>query len=152
MIRVKPFMRSPSLLPLAPAACFALGLLHGLGTQAADAPLPYVTEPAFGQLSFEQPLAIEAPPGETNRLFILEKPGRIVVISDLAHPTRSVFLDLTERVGSNDGEMGVLALAFHPDYAYNRQFYVWYTSSLQRIYGTVQEDLSGSRKLGQVEC
>ena len=48
---------------------------------------------------------------------------------DLAKPVRSVFLDLTGRLGSNSaGELGLLALAFHPDYRTNRQFYVWHTN------------------------
>ncbi len=92
------------------------------------AELPYATESAFGDLKFNQPLAVVTPPGETDRVFVIEKPGRILVIDDLAHPRKSVFLDLRERVGSDESEQGVLALAFHPDYAHNRQFYVWYTS------------------------
>ena len=109
--------------------------------RAAEAPLPYATEVAFN-LKFEQPIAIVAPPGETNRLFIIEKPGRIIVIPDLAHPTRRTFLDLTERVGSDDVEQGVLAVAFHPDFQHNRQFYVWYTSCHRTGWGwsTVRED------------
>src|SRR5215216_1080759 len=58
---------------------------------SAQGPLPYKTEVAFN-MEFDQPLAIVSPPGETNRLFIIEKPGRIVVISDLANPKRSTFL------------------------------------------------------------
>ena len=108
-------------------------------TLAADARLPYSTEPAF-ELNFDQPVAIVAPPGETNRLFIVEKTGRIVVIPDLKHPTRSTFLNLKSRVGSDDVEQGVLAVAFHPDYVHNRQFYVWYTSCLRVDGKLIRED------------
>ena len=108
-------------------------------TPSAQASLPYTTTAAFN-LKFDQPVAVVAAPGETNRLFVLEKPGRIIVISDLAHPTRKTFLDLRSKVGSDESEQGVLALAFHPDYARNRQFYVWYTS-VRRVQGkTVRED------------
>src|SRR5687767_12930350 len=89
-----------------------------------SAALPFRTEPAFGNLEFEQPLAIVAAPGETHRLFILEKPGRIMVIKDLQRPTRSLFLDLTSEVWDDENEQGILALAFHPDFKRNRQFYV----------------------------
>jgi glucose/arabinose dehydrogenase len=106
---------------------------------SAQGPLPYKTEVAFN-LEFDQPLAIVSPPGETNRLFIIEKPGRIVVISDLANPKRSTFLDLKRIVGSDDIEQGVLALAFHPDFKNNRQFYVWYTSYLRVKGDWVRED------------
>ena len=55
----------------------------------------YTFVDAFPGLNFRQPLAITHPPGETNRLFIVEKTGRIIVITNLAIPTRSVFLSLT---------------------------------------------------------
>ena len=100
---------------------------------------PFATEEAF-HLKFDQPIGIVTPPGETNRLFIIEKTGRIIVIPDLAHPARSTFLDLRAKVGSDDVEQGVLALAFHPDYRHNRQFYVWYTSCLEVNGRTVRED------------
>jgi glucose/arabinose dehydrogenase len=107
---------------------------------ARGAELPYATEPAFGKLRFNQPLAIVSPPGDQQRLFILEKPGRIMVITDLDHPKPAVFLDLTDRVGSDDVEQGVLALAFHPDWQRNRQFYVWFTSCHTKGFTTVRED------------
>jgi glucose/arabinose dehydrogenase len=98
------------------------------GFAAESAGLPYTTAPAFEPLVFAQPLAVATPPGETNRLFIVEKTGRIVVVPDLAKPTREVFLDISDRLGTNsDGELGLLALAFHPNYRINRQFYLWYT-------------------------
>ena len=121
-------------------AASVLGLSSGLGARLAAAPLPYTTEPAFGRLRFDQPLAIVSPPGDRQRVFVLEKPGRIMVVADLAHPKPQVFLDLTERVGDDSVEQGVLALAFHPDWKRNRQFYVWYTSCHTRGFTTVRED------------
>jgi glucose/arabinose dehydrogenase len=109
-------------------------------TCSAASPLPYATEPAFNDVEFEEPVAIVSAPGEKNRLFVLEKPGRIALIADLAHPKRSVFLDLTSEVGNHDSEQGILALAFHPDFAHNRQLYVWYTSCLRVGGHTVRED------------
>jgi uncharacterized repeat protein (TIGR03806 family) len=88
----------------------------------------YTTSNAFPTLSpFARPVGIEVPPGETNRLFVVEQQGRIAVITNLASPTRSVFLDLTDRAFYGSEE-GVLALAFHPGYATNGYFYVWYTT------------------------
>ena len=86
----------------------------------------YTLANAFPAVSLSQPVCIASPPQETNRLFILEKTGNIVVISNLAAPTRTVFMDLTSLVES-DSESGVLGLAFHPGYATNRYFYVFYT-------------------------
>ena len=86
----------------------------------------YTINNAFPAVTLNLPVCIASPPQETNRLFILEKSGSIVVITNLAAPTRTVFMDLTSLVES-DSECGVLGLAFHPGYATNRYFYVFYT-------------------------
>src|SRR4029434_3813239 len=82
---------------------------------------------ALGNLTFTAPVAIVSAPGDTNRLFIVEQIGRIVVITNLANPTRTVFMDMTNRVNFN-GEQGLLGLAFHPDYLNNRLFFVFYVT------------------------
>lgn len=62
----------------------------------------------------------------SNRLFVLEKAGRIRIIrNDQLLPTP--FLDITDRVGSNSSEQGLLGLAFHPRFAQNGYLYVNYT-------------------------
>jgi glucose/arabinose dehydrogenase len=94
----------------------------------ADPPLAgYSFTNALPGLTFDQPVAIAAPPGETNRLFIVERTGRIMVVSNLAAPTKSVFLDLTANLLTNNLEAGLLGLAFHPGYATNRYFFVFRT-------------------------
>lgn len=87
----------------------------------------YTTTNAFPGVAITNPMAIASPPGETNRVFILERAGRVVVITNLAAPTRTVFLDLTPRGIQTSGESGTLGLAFHPGYATNRQFFVFYS-------------------------
>jgi len=83
-------------------------------------------ESALGSLRFTSPVVLAAPPGETNRLFVVEQPGRILVITNLALPTRTVFLDLTSTTVSG-GEQGLLGLAFHPRYAENGRFFLFRT-------------------------
>ncbi|MEO8428304.1 MAG: PQQ-dependent sugar dehydrogenase [Verrucomicrobiota bacterium] len=84
------------------------------------------TENAFGSLDFSDPVALVTPPGETNRLFVVEQAGRISVITNLANPTRTVFMDISSQIVFG-GEQGLLGLAFHPGYATNRYFYAFYT-------------------------
>jgi glucose/arabinose dehydrogenase len=93
--------------------------------------LGYFTTNAFGPLVFSNPVAIVAPRGETNRLFVVEQRGRIAVITNLANPTRSVFLDISSRVvgGTPSDERGLLGLALHPGYATNGVFYVCYSTT-----------------------
>jgi hypothetical protein len=95
-------------------------------------PTSYTTTRAFPTLSFTQPVAASPRPANTRRLFVVEKTGRIWVIPDVtaATPTRTLFLDLTAGITvstSLGDERGLLALAFHPDYATNGQFFLWYT-------------------------
>lgn len=100
---------------------------------------------AFPALVFSNPVCIASPPGETNRLFIVEKHGRIIVITNLAAPTRTIFMDLSGivRVGNYSeatdfsGEQGLLGLVFHPNYASNRFFYVFYTAT----NGSARDDI-----------
>jgi uncharacterized repeat protein (TIGR03806 family) len=86
----------------------------------------YTFENAFPGLAFASPVVIVTPPGETNRLFIVEQAGRIRVIPNLANPTAETFLDLVSSTVSG-GEQGVLGLAFHPEYASNGRFFVFRT-------------------------
>ncbi|HXF11159.1 MAG TPA: PQQ-dependent sugar dehydrogenase [Desulfuromonadaceae bacterium] len=93
----------------------------------------YTHKNAFGSLTFDNPIAIVTPPGETNRVFILQKNGVIIVITNLASPTKTTFMDIASKVTFSDsntggsGEQGLLGLAFHPGYKTNRFFYVFYT-------------------------
>jgi glucose/arabinose dehydrogenase/mono/diheme cytochrome c family protein len=94
--------------------------------------LGYASSNAFGTMTFTNPVAIVSAPGETNRLFILEKRGRIIAITNLAAPTRTVFMDITNQVLGSDvvsDERGLLGLAFHPGFATNGYFYVFYTGT-----------------------
>ena len=61
----------------------------------------------------------------SNRLFIVEQTGRIKMLPPGA-TTPTVYLDLSSRVLSG-GEQGLLGLAFHPQFASNRRFFVDYT-------------------------
>ena len=71
------------------------------------------------------PLYLTAPPGDVQRLFIVEQPGRIRIVQN-GVLRDTAFLDITDRVLSG-GEQGLLSVAFHPNYATNGYFYVDYT-------------------------
>ena len=62
----------------------------------------------------------------TNRLFIIEKAG-VIRVAQPGASTTTVFLNITTRVLSTDNERGLLGLAFHPQYAINGRFFVYYT-------------------------
>ncbi|RKY22029.1 MAG: hypothetical protein DRQ55_02475 [Planctomycetota bacterium] len=78
-----------------------------------------------------RPVYVTSPPGDTERLFVVEQDQADIHIIDLNTNTLlgTKFLDLTGKVNSSGNERGLLGLAFHPDYADNGKFYVNYTAT-----------------------
>jgi uncharacterized repeat protein (TIGR03806 family) len=69
---------------------------------------------------------IKSVDGDTNRLFLVHKPGVIYVVTNLDAPDLTVFLDLKATTYS-ESECGLVGLAFHPGFRTNRQFFVFYS-------------------------
>ncbi len=82
---------------------------------------------------FDTPVHVTAPPGDTRRVFVVEQGGTIRVVRGGKRVSRP-FLDLRSKVTAG-GEQGLLSMAFAPDYARTRRFYVNYTdkSGTQRV-------------------
>jgi glucose/arabinose dehydrogenase len=89
-------------------------------------------EYSFRQVAsgFDQPVYVAQPRSEPGRLYVVERPGRIVT---LAGGKRRTFLDIHSRVESASSEQGLLSVAFHPNYARNHLFYVYYTNKSSDI-------------------
>jgi glucose/arabinose dehydrogenase len=75
-----------------------------------------------------RPVEIQPANDGSGRLFIIEKPGYIRVFEN-GQLLNAPFLDITDRVNASGNEMGLLGLAFHPDYEQNGFFYVNYTGA-----------------------
>jgi glucose/arabinose dehydrogenase len=102
-----------------------LGALLAFGG-LASAQTPRLEKVAEG---FTRPLYLTHAPDDSQRLFVMEQGGRIIT---LEAGQRAVFLDIRERVSRAANspsytEQGLLGLAFHPDYAENRVFFLNYT-------------------------
>lgn len=89
----------------------------------------YRTHNAFPNLPpFSLPVDLQNAGDGSNRLFVVEKEGRIwVFANEPSVSARTLFLDISARVGTN-GSCGLLALAFHPDYESNGTFFVMYNT------------------------
>lgn len=75
-----------------------------------------------------RPLLVTAPPGDVDRIFIVEQNGFIRQLVRGAAPGGStLWLDIDARVNSASDEQGLLGLAFHPDFQSNGFFFVNYT-------------------------
>ena len=80
---------------------------------------PFVTSGLTSPVFLTQPL-------NDGRIFVVEQGGTIRVIKDSVLQS-TPFLDITARVLSG-GERGLLSVAFHPHYATNHFFYVYFTT------------------------
>lgn len=74
---------------------------------------------------FSRPTYLTAPSGDRRRQFVVEGAGVVRVVRDGRRVPRP-FLDIRRRVRCC-GESGLLSMAFAPDYARSRRFYVYYT-------------------------
>jgi glucose/arabinose dehydrogenase len=99
---------------------------------ATPSPSPTVT-PTFPPValkalgSFTSPVWVGPAPGDTEHLYLVEKPGRLLQL-DADGRQQSVVLDLTKAT-SKGNEQGLLSVAFDPSYATNHRLYVDYTDT-----------------------
>jgi glucose/arabinose dehydrogenase len=85
-------------------------------------------EPAFEKLKFERCVVIAHPTDGTDRIFVVEQPGRVKWFENKADASESVLaLDLSDKVLSSGNEEGLLGLAFHPKFASNHEVYLQYS-------------------------
>jgi glucose/arabinose dehydrogenase len=122
-------------LVLLAAACSSGGEPSATGgetTQAPSVPTETSTDESPLRLKLtrvatglDAPDHLASTPGEPDRLYVVEQPGRIRVIEN-GRLSPQPFLDITSAVQAG-GEQGLLSVAFHPDYADNGLFYVDYT-------------------------
>jgi glucose/arabinose dehydrogenase len=71
------------------------------------------------------PLGIVNAADGSGRLFVVDKGGRVWIVSD-GKRSATAFLDISSKV-SRGGEQGLLGLAFHPGYPGDPRFYTDYT-------------------------
>jgi glucose/arabinose dehydrogenase len=96
----------------------------GGGPRVPSAPAK-VFELALVVDDLAEPVHLTAPPGDAARLFICEKGGRIRIVRG-GRTLEAPFLDIASRV-SRGSEQGLLSLAFHPRYAENGRFFIYFT-------------------------
>jgi glucose/arabinose dehydrogenase len=73
---------------------------------------------------FDHPVYVTGAPGFPKLLFVVEQPGRVMVLKN-GRPA-GTFLDLRNRVGYDGGERGLLSIAFPPDYRERETFYAYF--------------------------
>jgi glucose/arabinose dehydrogenase len=80
--------------------------------------------------AYSSPVFVCSPPGDMDRLFVVQRGGQIRILDDLyGNPTKLSTPFLTVTGITSGGEQGLLGLAFHPNYATNGRFFVNYTAN-----------------------
>jgi quinoprotein glucose dehydrogenase len=82
------------------------------------------------EIALRRPVQVVFEPGDSTRMYVLEQPGRILILdpNDRDSKEAKVFLDIRGQVNSRGNEEGLLSLAFHPEYAKNGRFFLFYTA------------------------
>jgi glucose/arabinose dehydrogenase len=114
-------------------AIFLLGLLVWPNFLAQAQPLPKVQlRRVFPALPLDRPVWMSQAPDGTDRLFVVEQAGRIVLVPKGSDGSQVMeFLNIMDRgtyveAGANTA-VGLLSIAFHPGFKTNRLFYIFYS-------------------------
>jgi glucose/arabinose dehydrogenase len=82
--------------------------------------------------TFSNPVSIAAPPGDPDRVFVVEQHGTIQELIDGVKQAQP-FLDISSMVDTAGDEEGLLSMAFAPDYATSHHFFVYYTATAPTV-------------------
>jgi glucose/arabinose dehydrogenase len=132
---MKPERILPILIVVLIASAGAMTVFAGSHlNQAEPAPVPGIPGTAAGVqveleevlAGFTQPVHVTNAGDGTDRLFVVERQGRILVADG---SEVQPFLDIRDLVGDWFIEQGLFSVAFHPDFSNNGYFYVFYTAT-----------------------
>jgi len=82
--------------------------------------------------NFDHPVYVAGAPGAPRLLFVVEQPGQVAVLRS-GHLLPRPFLDLSDQVGYDGAERGLLSIAFPPNHARSGSFYVYYNDTAGNI-------------------
>ena len=84
--------------------------------------------------NLSSPVQLISPPDGSDRRFVVDQVGKIWILNSQGEVLAEPFFDISARmVELNPGydERGLLGLAFHPNFAENRRFFVFYSAPLR---------------------
>lgn len=131
--------RATTVLKMRLAVALALAFLAGSGllalsagatTDAKPVPARDVRLKLVGRFDF--PDYVASPRGDSSRLFVVEKAGRIRILLNGKKLT-TPFLDIAAEVAPGN-EPGLLSIAFSPGYARSGLFYIYYAGTDRRTH------------------
>ena len=81
----------------------------------------------YTNLSFSAPIAMLQAPNDSSRWFVVEQGGVVRTFPANNPAASTVFIDITGRV-DDGGEMGLLGMAFHPNFPTDPRVFLSYTN------------------------
>lgn len=115
--------------PLALGAILVSGILLSLPGDVILLPTEGPRLVPIGE-GFVKPLGLLSSDDESGRIFVLEKGGMIWILQD-GRRLEEPFLDLSHRV-STRSELGLLGMAFHPEFPTDPRVFVYYTNRAEQ--------------------
>ena len=112
------------------AVCGLCGIFFAAGCKPSPEPA-YILHLKRIAGGFTHPTALAEPPDGSGRLFIAEQTGIIKIIQSDGIVAAEPFLDIKSRMvrpSSVYDESGLLGLVFHPGYATNGRFFIFYNA------------------------
>jgi glucose/arabinose dehydrogenase len=109
---------------------------------ASEVEKRFTIQDVFPGLKFKRPLELQKAGDGSGRVFVVEQGGQIYVIENKPLIKAELFLDISNRIDNSGNEMGLLGLAFHPDFKKNGLFFVNYTNSTSTVISKFKTDPS----------
>jgi glucose/arabinose dehydrogenase len=116
-------------------------LLSWIVSPSPAEPLPKIQlHSIFSALALDRPVWMSQAPDGSDRFFVVEQPGRILVVSKRDNGRQAKeFLNIVDRgtyveAGANTG-VGLMSIAFHPGFRTNRLFYIFYSQQNSNLMG-----------------
>jgi len=84
--------------------------------------------------SLTAPVALAAPDDDSGKLYIVDQVGLIYIVDSADTLLGTPFLDIRDKLvnlNTSYDERGLLGMAFHPDYASNGRFFLYYSAPLR---------------------
>jgi glucose/arabinose dehydrogenase len=119
------------------------------GRPAASAGIDY--RDAFPGVTFERPVFLGEVPGRPETFLVVEQPGDIRIVSPGGEGwTKSGFNRVEVTGGASGGdERGLLGFAFHPNYAGNRRYFVYFVRGSEDVLAEGLADTSLIKDSGE---
>lgn len=98
-------------------------------TATAQTLPPIVLKPVLTKLADERPVWLSEAPDGSGRFFVVYQTGKILVVkkgSDGGDAKEFFNIEARDPKAGGENECGLLSLAFHPGFATNKLFYVYY--------------------------